>query len=315
MGEACRLSPPGQGPAKTAGMRELRDILIAGADRTRAVEEAYSAARIPIHLAASVWNIPLTRLLVIQPADNEREKDPRRRTVVPFRHGARGITSIPYVATITADITSLLLLAELDLLSALQARFARVGIPWSTMEWLLRESHSCRFHQPSRVKEAKKLRELIVNNTLRTCAAAEPPSRLVDEVGRELAELLHAAKLTEGRVVRPLPIHCIRSFMEQEAELGEYAPLVMSTAQFLDVLEADAVVDHQSSERAKRLLASIEQREPLGTGDPGNGPLFLDDVGIAYLAAVGLLDSIHRSTRDLQVHPLMVSRTRATDPY
>ena len=51
LGEACRLSPPGEGSVKIGRMRELRDILIAGADRTRGVEEAFSAARIPIHLA------------------------------------------------------------------------------------------------------------------------------------------------------------------------------------------------------------------------------------------------------------------------
>ena len=306
--EAGNLSQPDQGPVKTAGMRDLRDILTASADRTRGVEKALSAARIPIHLAASVWNTPLTRLLVVQPIENEREKDPRRRTVVPLRHGARGIVQISSVSTVTADITSLLLLADFDLLLALQDRFARVAIPWSTMEWLLNELHSCRFHQPSRVKVAKKLRELIANNTLRACAPTEPPKRLVDEVGRELAELLHAAKLTDGRVVRPLPIHCVRSFMEQEADVGEYAPLVMTTLQFLHILDADAVIDRQSSERARRLLASIDQREPLGPNDLGTGPLFLDDVAVAYLVGAGLLDAIQRSTRDLQVHPLMVSR-------
>ena len=289
-------------------MRELREILTASADRTRGVEEALSAARIPIHLAASVWKTPLTRLLVVQPVENERERDPRRRTVVPFRHGARGLAQISSVTTVTADITSLLLLAELDLLSSLQDRFAQVAIPWSTTEWLLNESHSCRFHQPSRVKVAKNLRELIANSTLRVCAAPEPPKLLVDEVGRELAELLQSAKLTNGRVVRPLPVHCIRSFMEQEADLGAYAPLLMTTLQFLDVLDTDAVIDHQSTEQARRLLASIDQREPLGPGDPGTGPLLLDDVAIAYLAGAGLLDALQRSKRALQVHPLMVSR-------
>jgi hypothetical protein len=282
MTEACNLSPPDQGPVKAVGIRDLREILTASAGRTRGVEEALSAARIPIHLASSVWKIPLTKLIVIQPVDNEREKDPRHRTLVPLRHGARIIAQISSVSTVTADITSLLLLAELDLLSALQDRFTRVSIPWTTMEWLLNESQSCRFHQPSRVKVARKLRELIANNTLRACGPTEPPRRLVDEVGRELAELLHAAKLTHGRLVRSLPIHCLRSFMEQEANLDEYAPLVMTTLQFLKVLDADGVVDHQSSERARRLLAAIDEREPLGPDDLGSGPIkVLADRGIS----------------------------------
>ena len=108
--------------------------------------------------------------------------------------------------TIAANITSLLLLEELDLLPIVKKRFAGIAIPWSTMGLLLTESQSCRFHQPSRVAGAKKLRELIIGNTLRTLVASgEPPKDLVAEVGRDLAELVYAAKQSGGRVVRPLP--------------------------------------------------------------------------------------------------------------
>jgi len=218
MVEAARLSPPEDGPVKTGGIREVIDIAIAGADTTRGVQEAFSAARIPLHTAAPFWKMPMTRLLVSQPRYNERERDPRRRTVIPVRHGVRGILDMAPVRTIIADITSLLLLTELDLLPVLEKRFDRIAIPWSTMELLLIESQSCRFHQPSRIAGAKKLRELIVDNTLRPfISSAEPPSQLVQEVGPDLAELLHAAKQSDGRVIRPLPIHRIQTFMEEEA--------------------------------------------------------------------------------------------------
>jgi len=119
----------------------------------------------------------------------------------------------------------------------------------------------------------KKLRELIVDNTLRTfISSAEPPSQLVQEIGPDLAELLHAAKQSDGRVIRPLPIHRIQTFMEEEANLGEYASLVMTTLQFVDVLETDAVLDRHTSDRARRLLAPLEQREPLGTNKAGERP-------------------------------------------
>jgi hypothetical protein len=80
----------------------------------------------------------------------------------------------------------------------------------------------------------------------------------------------------------------------------------MSTLQFLDVLEADAVVERQRGEQARRMFASIEHRPPLGSGQPGVGPLYLDGVAIAYLAGAGLLDDLSRSSRDLRVHPQTV---------
>jgi len=155
MVEAARLSPAENGPVKTAGMRDVIAIAMAGVDATRGVQEAFSEARIPLHTAAPFLKMPMTRLLVSQPLYNERERDPRRRTVIPVRHGVRGILDMTPVRTIVADITSLLLLAELDLLPVLEKRFYRIAIPWSTMELLLIESQSCRFHQPSRIAGAK----------------------------------------------------------------------------------------------------------------------------------------------------------------
>jgi tetratricopeptide (TPR) repeat protein len=308
MVEAARLSPPENGPVRTGGIREAVDSAIAGADATRGVEEAFSAARIPLHTAAPFWKMPMTRLLVSQARDNERERDARRRTVIPIRHGVRGILEMSPVRKIIADITSLLLLAEFDLLPIVEKRFERIAIPWSTMGLLLAESHTCRFHQPSRVAGAKKLRELIASNTLRPFASSgEPPSQLVEEVGPDLAELLYAAKQSGGRVIRPLPIHRIQTFMEQEARLGEYAPLVMTTSQLLDVLDADAILDRPTVDRARRMLTSLEQREALGTNKPGGGPIYLDGLAVAYLSGAGLLDHLSSSAREFQIHPATIA--------
>ena len=302
--EAARLSTPENGPVKTGRVRDVVDIAMAAADRTRGVQEAFSAARVPLHMAARFWKMPMARLLVSQARNNELARDPRRRTVIPVRHGARGILEMTPVRTIAADITSLLLLEELDLLPIVKKRFERIAIPWSTMGLLLTESQSCRFHQPSRIAGAKKLRELVIGNILQTLVASgEPPKELVDEVGRDLAELLHAAKQSGGRVIRPLPIHRAQSFGEEEANLGEYAPLVMTTLQFLDVLEADAVLDRQVSGRARGMLASLEQGEPLGPNGAGEGPLFLDGLALSYLSGMGLADYLRRLVRDLRIHP------------
>ena len=310
--EAARLSTPENGPVKTGRVRDVIDIVMAGADRTRGVQEAFSAARIPLHMAARFWKMPMARLLVGQARNNELTRDARQRTVIPVRHGARGIQEMTQARTIAADITSLLLLEELDLLPMVKKRFERIAIPWSTMGLLLTENQSSRFHQPSRVSEAKKLRELIVANTLqRFVASGEPPKELVDEVGRDLAELLHAAKQAGGRVVRPLPIHRVQTFGEEEADLGEYAPLVMTTSQFLDILEADAALDREVSGRARGMLASLEPSKPLGPNGTGAGPLFLDGLAVTYLAGKGLVDFLRQSGRNLRIHASTVADIEA----
>ena len=302
--KAARLSSPKNGPVKTGKVRDVIDIVMAGADRTRGVQEAFSSARIPLHMAARFWNMPMARLLVSQARNNELVRDGRRQMVVPVRHGARGIQEMSPARTIAADITALLLVEELDLLPIMKQRFERIAIPWSTMGLLLTESQSCRFHQPSRVAGARKLRELIVANTLQAFApSVEPPKELVDEVGRDLAELLQAAKQSGGRVIRPLPVHRVQTFGEEEARLGDYAPLVMTLSQFLDVLDADAVLDRQVSDRARGMLACLEQGDPPGTNEAGAGPLFVDGLAVAYLSGIGLVEYLRRSGRELRIHP------------
>jgi hypothetical protein len=95
--------------------------------------------------------------------------------------------------------------------------------------------------------------------------------------------------------------------MEEEADLGEYGPLVMTTLQLVDVLEADAILDRQTSDRVRHMLAPLEQRAPLGTNKAGEEPLFLDGLAVAYLSGTGILDDLHRSAREFRLHPSTVT--------
>ena len=85
---------------------------------------------------------------------------------------------------------------------------------------LLNESRRVRFHQPSRIKDAEHLRELIEKGQLKLAKiTAKPPEWLVAEVGQDLAEMLEQARIENGRVVHPRPVYQLRTFLEKHAEL------------------------------------------------------------------------------------------------
>ncbi len=135
------------------------------------------------------------------------------------------------------DITSLMVLGYLDLLKKTLTTFRRVVLAPETMTLLLNERRHVRFHQPSRVEEAEEIRALIDQGPLKMDQSLpKPPEWLVNEIGRDLAELLEAARMTSGRVVRPYPIFKLQTFMEREADLQEYAELVLSTKAFTSLL-------------------------------------------------------------------------------
>jgi pimeloyl-ACP methyl ester carboxylesterase/tetratricopeptide (TPR) repeat protein len=306
---AASLSAPTNGPVVTKSMPEVHEVLIATADRTRGIDEAVSAGQIPMHVAASLWNSSLARILISQPIFNERERDPRRRSVVPIRHGGPPQVDTSQIQSISVDFTSLLLACELGVLDLLRARFREIRLPWSTMDLLLAEIQSCRFHQPSRVDGAKRLRALLADRVLQPIdLRVSAPSELIKEIGQDLAELLAAARSAGGRVVRPPPIYRMGSFMEAEAALGDWTPLVMAPQQLVASLEEEAVIDESTAADARRFLNSMDPRAVVGPADSGDGPLFLDELAISYLASAGLLESLRRSKRSFMVHPDLVTQ-------
>ena len=139
------------------------------------------------------------------------------------------------------DITSLMVLGYLELLKKTLTTFRRVVLAPETMTLLLNERRHVRFHQPSRVEEAEEIRALIDEGHLRMeQSLPKPPEWLINEIGRDLAEILEAARVAGGRVVHPYPIFSVQTFMEREADLQDYAELVLSTKAFMQLVRLKA---------------------------------------------------------------------------
>jgi len=175
------------------------------------------------------------------------------------------------------------------------------------MSLLLDERRRVRFHQPSRVEEAEEVRALIDQEHLRMePSLPKPPAWLVNEVGRDLAEILEAARVAGGRVVHPYPIFSVQTFMEREADLQDYAELVLSTKAFTNLLYARGFIDSETHEHAGHFLST--QDHALHTeADPAllERRIYLDDLAVACLRTAGILQAASHCGLDLWVHPSM----------
>ena len=93
----------------------------------------------------------------------------------------------------------MLTLAALGLLDKAFDSLERIIIPHSTLRWLFEEKQKASFHQPSKIQEAHKLRQLIASDTLKEFRATVPmDSELYAEIGEELASLLSEALSQEA---------------------------------------------------------------------------------------------------------------------
>lgn len=307
LARAAELSSS-DGPVWRADFRTIVEkVLPAQRERAKKVEESLLSGAMPLHIAAGILNIPISRVLLDFPQRNAEQKDGRKRIIVPIVSGGRQATAINADWTIGLDITSLLVLAHLGLLRATLSTLKRVVLASETMIILLNERRRVQFHQPSLLNEANEIRELIDCGRL-TVASGLPkaPQWLIDEVGRELAEMLEVARMSGGRVVRPHPIYKLGTYLDREAELRDYARLIISSGDFARLLFERGKLAKDTYERACRYLAVHDRGESTQVDSAVfDHPVYLDDLALTYLHHAAILDIASSCGLDLRVHPEM----------
>jgi len=287
---AIDLSQQGDGPLQSFSLREMAEMIPARAEQRREWEQKYSIGEIGIHPIASLLHVPIAQILVGQALHNENEIDPRRRSIIPLRHGRRGITNLEGMQNIAFDLTSLLVLENLEILDTALSAFESVFLSPRLMDILFQEQRQVRFHQPSLVEEAKRIREMIANGDIQLLQNASPPQELIEEVGDEMASLLHMAQQSGGRVLATLPVHKSGSLGHDEADLGQYGPLILKTTQFLRLQENQIAPNVYA--RAESFLSSVDPGTTLGPDETGDGPLYIDNLALSYLDTANILNTL-----------------------
>ena len=97
------------------------------------------------------------------------------------------------------DPTALLTLGHLNLLEAALDAFVAIWLPHSTLAWLFEEKQRAVFYQPSRIKDAHTIRDLLADGVLETFVPSVVPDRDVSiQVGDDLAALIAEAEKDRG---------------------------------------------------------------------------------------------------------------------
>ena len=305
---AIRLTQEGKGPLQRFTAREMAKMIPAHAEQQCEWEQQYFTGEIGLHQAAGLLNVPITQLLIGELLRNENETDPRRRSVIPIRHGGRSLAQLSEIRSLAFDLSSLLLLESLKVLSETFTALEEVYLSPRLMDVLFIEHRQVRFHQPSRVEKARRILKLIDDEVIKLLSEVRPPEALVTEVGEEMACLLHMAQTNNGRVLSTLPIHKAESLGEEDADLREFGPLVLKATQFLPYMER--YVSLEVYARARSYLTSVDHGEPLGGNDWGQGPLYVSNLALTYLDTAGILPHLRRLDRQIFVTSLVKERAK-----
>lgn len=305
-GRAIELSSD-DSPFQKVDIRTLaEEIMPARREQAIKIERAVLEGNISLQAAANDLGQLLSRILIQVPLINSELQDSRKRIVLPIRSGSRGIVEMQSEWKICLDTTSIMVLHHIDMLEEIIKFFQKIILDPDTMVFLLNERRRARFHQPSRVKRAEEFRSLIDRNLIKIAPlTSDPPKELIDEVGKDFAELIAEAKKLGGLVVRPFPIHKISSLLEQEANLGKTANCIISTKAFVEILhKRKGVISAEAFKRANRYLSVQDQGGALLEEFSAiDRPLYLDELSITYLQQTDLLGVVCNSGLDIFVHP------------
>jgi len=201
------------------------------------------------------------------------------------------------------DVTSLMILSEFGYLEDVIQSIEKISVSPRTMEILLDSSWRSRFHQPSRVKAVKPLLDLYRGDKIRCVAKIENASTyLSEEVDDDLVDLLVLARKNNGRCVHYGPVYKKGSFMEELADLREYAPTVVGPIQIVNMLYREGQLDQASCEAANSSLSRIFGSQVEQELTLENAPLYLDTQSAQILSDVEVLAPLCRSSHPIFVH-------------
>jgi hypothetical protein len=127
---------------------------------------------------------------------------------------------------------------------------------------------------------------------------------------------MEAARKQNSAVVYVGRIYKVGSYMEEEAQLKDYAPFVLSLHAFLQRMLEEGRITDEVFQRGTAALKAVESSSSGVTPDRLTS-FFLDDIALTYLGNAGILESttragftlyVHRSIKDDQEALLLASR-------
>ena len=309
---AADLSSPDEGPLWRVDLEDAVERWFPRRrDVVKEVERKWLGGEIPLSVAAATFNVSLARMVGHIPSVNLVSLDGRKRVSLPIISGDRSPVEMRKDWTIGLDVTSVMVLEYIGFLQHTIDAFDKVYLSPDVMELLFHERHEARFHQPSLVSSA---REIVALQHAGKIVLAEditdPPKELIEEVGVEIASLLHLAEQENGMVVCVLPLHKAGSLTES-ANVGSLGSLVLSTVDVCTFVYATGRMDAADYQRAMRILTGTGQGVHCETKRSINeGPIYITDVALSYLQDANLLRAVAEGFPNVLVHPVVVERAQ-----
>ncbi|PRC92091.1 esterase/lipase family protein [Solimicrobium silvestre] len=290
------------GPVRRMSLQELLERKPEWDQQVNNALEKLTSGEIPIFLAARFLQRSLIDIFLVPALTNLSARDPRTRIIIPAYSGARQPVQQSNIQCIAIDAPSLLTMGTMKVLNTVSEAFDHIIIPHSTMGWLFEEKRNVSFHQPNRIKNARILRGLLANGTLKQFKKYQKPTAdLITDIGEDLASFISEAMdnvPTSGAnkfVIRSNPVYRINSLMTEVADLSTYSSCLCSCLAVVNKLKQKGLLTVAEDTHARSYLSLHENDWPQQPELSDNANIYLDDLSITYLQHIGILEKLENS--------------------
>ncbi|MEQ9488733.1 MAG: HNH endonuclease [Alphaproteobacteria bacterium] len=311
------------GPIQKMTLKDLADQKPEWDRRESDTLKMLGRGDIPMFLAGEALNRTLINFMLFPAFANLSERDPRNRGAIPAYSGQRRPLQVDTATTkVGIDATALLTLSFLNLLDVALDAFDSVYLPHSTLIWLFEEKQKAAFHQPSRIRDANQLRNLLATGALeKLVPSLVTDSELAAQIGDDLAMLIAEAEKvrdeddTQRIVVCSSPVHRLGSLMEEEADLTEHAGVITNCLAVVEKLRQKGQITADEEKKARAYLQLHEKPWPQQPDISDGAVLYLADLSIKYFLHLGLLDKLKAAGFIPVASPNVVSESDALISY
>lgn len=282
------------GPIQRMDVRELLDSQPEWNDRVDRTWGLVVRGEAPLFVAAKAANRTLLDLFLRPALANLEQTDLRRKSPIFAFGGTKPLRNM-VGKRVAVDITSLFTLTLTGQLRKFLEWADTVTIAHTTLGWLFEERDKLAFHQPSQVRRAREVKQLIDAGHLYRFEGAAPDQELEIRVGDDIARYLVATQTideqanTQKFVIRPSPLPKPGSLLEERADISGFEAHFAGVS---DVLSTLRLAGHLSEAESRNAEAYLRLHEEPWHHNPVVQPgaiLYLDNVALSFLQHLGLL--------------------------
>ena len=234
---------------KALNASEMFDTLRGRAESYSKAYEQYRRGLIPIHILSTYFDFELARMLLLGSRSNSENRPPLDVVPLLTRHASLVAAHPPVLdckQELYLDITSILILHELQLLEVVESTFSGITIPAHLTGWLQAEIDKLQPMQPESASAQHQINQLLAGGQIYEWEESPqyrcPEAAYAQQMGAAWCERLSIVKANNGLFVDIVPLTSNRPEMEFICLPVSDSLFVIGEQELVDIMESSGVI-------------------------------------------------------------------------